>query len=57
MEHLLIGGLLETNLALQQHSALVADIATEINRSLNGLERQASRLESYGNFREPMEDD
>lgn len=51
----LIGALLETNQALQEHSQLVADIATEVRRGLGGLNGLAGRLESYGNFREPRE--
>ena len=55
--YLLIGGLLETNQALQQHSQLVAQIADEVRRGLGGLTGAAERLQSYANFREPSEEE
>lgn len=53
----LIGGLLETNQALQQHSSLIAGMAAEVRRGLGGIDGMAGRLDAYANFREPREDD
>jgi hypothetical protein len=51
----LIGGLLETNQALQQHSSLVATLASEAGRTIGGITGSVDRLESYANFREPRD--
>lgn len=51
----LIGGLLETNQALQLHSSLVADVASEVRRGFGGVSAWIDRMEAYAKFSEPRE--
>lgn len=49
----LIGGLVETNHALQEHSRLVAELASEVRRGIGGMEGLAHRLGRYAEFKTP----
>lgn len=53
----LVGGLLETNQALQRHASLISNLAAEVHGSIAGAEGIAGRLEAYANYREPREND
>jgi hypothetical protein len=52
----LIGGLLETNQALQQHAALIANMALEVQRGIGGMESLSGRLAAYAGYKEPHEE-
>lgn len=52
-----IGGLLETNQALQQHASLISRMAAEVERTISGVEGVAGRLRAYADFRSPIEGD
>lgn len=47
--------LMETNLALQRHSQLCADIAENFVQSFDGISRQAHSLIDFANYRESVE--
>jgi len=52
----LIGGILETNNALREHAAMVADLADRVIGGLHALERPLQQLRDFGNFRTPVDD-
>ena len=50
-----IGGLIETNAALREHTQLVAEMAREAAGGLVGSLGTVSRLRSYANYQTPKE--
>lgn len=53
----LLGVLIETNLTLQQHSLLVAELSSQIGNHVGAAVGQASKLKEYANFRNPVEEE
>lgn len=53
----LIGCLLETNQALQHHSALVSELAVQTRGHIKGFLKSMEKLESYAGFRTPRNED
>ena len=53
----LIGGLIETNAALRQHTERVAQLTENLAGQMIGFQRVAQQIELFANFRNPeMED-
>ena len=52
----LVAGLLETNEALREHAALVAELAQQFTGGLAGTLRAADRMRAFANFHEPVEE-
>jgi hypothetical protein len=53
----LIGGLLETNAALREHTARVAQLAENLSSQMLGFQRVAHQIELFANFKNPEHED
>jgi hypothetical protein len=53
----LIGGLLETNMALRDHASAIYDGVANVTQGLSGAIKGVERLKVLATFREPYEED